>query len=125
MNSNEITESLKELRKNISNIRAEIGDYIQPKIGAILTELPSNFGFTRWQADFNGIKRVTLDLYATGKIVFNFQTKLSDTEKTSLDTSRDFLVPDMKPSVENYYDLFTEGNLDLLVEKIKEHFTKY
>ncbi len=125
MESIEIQESLVELRQSISGIRADIGNYIQPKIGAILTEIPSPFGCTRWQAEYHKTKRVTLDLYATGKIVFDLQDKLTSSEQASLDTSRDFLEPDMEPRIGsdgNYLDLWYEGQLDELVLRIKKHF---
>lgn len=125
MKAIEIKDSLVELRKNISSIRADIGNYIQPKIGAILNEIPSPFGCTRWRADYNETKRVILDLYATGKIVFDLQNSLTTSEQASLDTSRDFLEPDMEPRIGsdgNYLDLWHDGQLDELVQKIKKHF---
>lgn len=125
MKANEIENSIGELRLMISNIRADVGNYLQKKIGVILNEIPSPFGCTRWQADYDKTKRVTLDLYATGKIVFDLQNKLTTSEQTSLDTSRDFLEPDMEPrtgSNSNYLDLYHEEQLDELVLRIKKHF---
>ncbi len=119
--SDEITSSIKELKKSIGSIRADVGNYIQPKVAAILNEIPSPFGCTRWLLNYEeDNKRICLDLYATGKIVFDFQTALSPSEKTSLDTSKDFTEPNMKERRDNYFDLSIPGNLDRLVQKIKD-----
>ncbi len=115
-------QSFIDLRNKFHGNREDVGNYIQSKIGAILNEIPSHFGCIRWVAEL-GDKKVTLDLYITGEIVFNLQTKLSITEQTSLDTSRDFLEPDMEPSPCNYFNLRNAGQLEKLVKKIKEHFS--
>lgn len=122
MKSTKIENSLVELRKSISSIRADVRDYIQLKIGTTLNQISSPFGGIRWQADYVGTKRVTLDLYATGKIVFDLQDKLTISEQTFLDTSRDFLEPNMEPRSGNYLDLWHKGQLDELVLRVKKHF---
>lgn len=125
MESGTIATSLIELRKEVSSIRADIGNYIQPKIGAILNEMPSPFGCTRWQANSGENKRVVLDLYATGKIVYNLQDRITNTDKDPIQTSGYFPTPNMEPQIGsncNYFDLWIDGQLDELVQKIKEHF---
>lgn len=118
----ELEDSIIKIRKDFSSIREDIGNYIQPKIGAILSEEPHPTGCIRWRANFDEDKRVYIDLYAIGVAIFDFQTRLSQSEKTSLDTSRDFLEPNMEQNMHNFVNLYVPGQLDLLVQKIREHF---
>lgn len=125
MESTEIARALAELRQNISSSRADVGNYLQPRIGAILNEMPSPFGCTRWQANYGENKRVVLDLFATGKIVYDLQDRITNTNSDPIQTSGYFPTPDMEPRIGsncNYFDLWHEGELDGLVQKIKEHF---
>lgn len=122
MFSREIKKTFLELRKDISSVTTDLANHIQSEIGEVLSDLPSSFACRRFQTDSDNEKRVTLDIYASGQIVFCLQSKMTSDEKRSLDTSQDYLEADMKPRPDNYFQLHIDGQWDELIKKIKEHF---
>ncbi|MGI9118303.1 MAG: hypothetical protein ACR2IQ_02035 [Minisyncoccia bacterium] len=107
--------------KKFSTKDKSVVKLIQSKTGLILNKIPTSFDCVRWKAK-SETKEMYLDFYSTGKVVFNFQKKLTPQEKTLLNTSEDFLEPDMKPRLRNYVNLYDDGAIDELVSKVKNHF---
>ncbi len=122
MKTSEIKEALLFAKQNFNSVADNLNNYLRSEVGMVVNELPAGFGCKRWLIK-RPDKRMYIYLYSTGEVVFDCLTKLTDSEKTTLDTSEDFISPNMEPRPGNYLDITTlTVGIETLILKIKEHF---
>lgn len=79
-----------------------------------------------WKIISTDNKRVILNIRMNGCITVVYQEKLSDTEKTALDTSQDFLPPDLTGANGNTFEVgpvHGHSELEKMMKGIKEYLS--
>ncbi len=124
METRDIIQSVLETKDSFDSTAKIIRDYLEKELGMNLREHRGLHGRYCWEIMKIPNKRVFMDLYVDGKIIFDLQNKVNLENQTSLDTSEDFSDPYMDPAYQPHYiDSAIPGELERLVEKIKQHLT--
>ena len=78
-----------------------------------------------WKVISMDNRRIILNIRMDGCVTVIYQEKLSDTEKTALDTSQDFLPPDLTGANGNTFEIYGASGshqLEKMMKSIKEYF---
>ncbi len=117
-----VHDSLHKMRRGLHTTADAMNNLLR-KIFGVPTNEVASFGSTYWTLN-KGNKKIYLKLHANGEIVYDFQTKLTIEQKTSLDTRVDFLEPNLKPNVSNTIDLVKHDGMENLFQKMTKHFSE-
>lgn len=103
--------------------------YVKESLNSSIQPNPS-FGEYKGQLHWKVIsidnKRVILNIRMDGCITVVYQEKLSDAEKTALDTSQDFLPPDLTGANGNTFEIgpvYEHSELEKMTKNIKEYLS--
>jgi len=122
LNKSLVEKYLIKLKEDFLSTREDLNNFLRQEFKLVVDELPSYPGRYSWVIKYPSprlvTKKIYLDFYADGNIVYDFVEKLTAKEQTSLDTSVDFLEPDMEPGVNNVINIGKPNGLDNLINKI-------
>lgn len=103
--------------------------YVKESLNSSIQSNPSfgeYKGQLHWKVISIGNKRIILNIRMDGCITVVYQEKLSNTEKTALGTSQDFLPPDLTGAKENTFEISPvsgHSELEKMMRDIKEYLS--
>ncbi len=126
MDKNEIANSFALISSQLTSSSEELVNYLQPTVGAIFNRAPNKFGRMVYMLDHleNKDKRAWLEIHSTGLVVFDLQERLTPEEQTSLDTSNNFLEPDLRLITVKMIDIKIPDGIERLNKTLKNHFNE-
>lgn len=127
MKKEEIVTSFGQLEKDLIQVAKNLAIVLSNELGLKVKYERTVLGHAELIIDNkeNNInKRCFIHVYATGMVIFDCQNKLTTEEKTSLDTSVDYLEPDLtyQNEKENHTNLGYYKGMNILIMDLKKFF---